>query len=103
MEMMKMKKRTNIIYLDKKCKKDAYCDRNEYFKKYGQFSYNGDFKGMMKNAPIVINIGGTYYYVDKLVPLFGSSSIRFEKFDRELRDPRSSEKCTLVAPTFIWR
>ena len=103
MEMKKMKKRNNIIYLDKKCKKDAYCDRNEYFKKYGQFNYNGDFKGMMKNAPIVINIGGTYYYVDKLVPLFGSSSIRFEKFDRELRDPRSSEKCTLVAPVFIWR
>ena len=112
-----MKKRNNIIYLDKKCKKDAYCDRNEYFKKYGlttslfgwtnttfgQFSYNGDFKGMMKNTPIVINIGGTYYYVDKLVPLFGSSSIRFEKFDRELRDPRSSGKCTLLPPAFIWR
>ena len=58
---------------------------------------------MTKNSPIVINIGGTYYYVDKLVPLFGSSSIRFEKFDRELRDPRSSEKGTLLPITFIWR
>ena len=75
----------------------------EYFKKYGEFSYNGDFKGMMKNAPIVINIGSTYYYVDKLVPLFGSSAIRFEKFERELRDPRSSGKCTLLPPAFIWR
>ena len=98
-----MKKMNNIIYLDKKCKKDAYCDRNEYFKKYGQFSYSGDLKGMMKNAPIVINIGSTYYYVDKLVPLFGSSAIRFEKFERELRDPRSSGKCTLLPPAFIWR
>ena len=57
----------------------------------------------MKNAPIVINIGGTYYYVDKLVPLFGSYAIRFEKFERELRDPRSSEKGTLLPPAFKWR
>ena len=52
----------NIIYLDKKYKKSAYCDRNEYFKRYGQFGYNSDFKGIIKNAPIVINIYGTYYY-----------------------------------------
>lgn len=96
-------KKCNIIYLDKRCKKAAYCDRNEYFKKYGQFSYNGDFKGMMKNSPMVINIGGTYYYVEKLVPLFGPSAIRFDKFERELRAPVSSKKDTLVPPTFIWR
>lgn len=93
-------KMNNVIYLDKKCKKAAYCDRDEYFKKYGQFSYKGDFKGMMKNAPLVINIDCTYYYVDKLVPLFRSSAIQLELFERELRDPKDSNN--LLAPTFIW-
>lgn len=89
----------NVIYLDSKCKKSAYCDRNEYFKKYGQFSYKGDFKGMMKNAPIVINIECTYYYFDKLVPLFRNSAIQLEEFERELRDPK---KNNLLPPIFIW-
>lgn len=90
----------NIIYLDSKCKKTAYCDRNEYFKKYGQFSYKKDFKGMMKNTPMVINIMGTYYYVDKLVPLFRSSAIQLELFERELRDPINSNN--LLPPIFRW-
>ena len=91
----------NVIYLDKKCKKAAYCDRDEYFKKYGQFSYKGDFKGMMKNAPLVINIECTYYYVDKLVTLFRSSATQLEEFERELRDPKDSNN--LLAPVFIWK
>ena len=97
MRVMKMKR--NVIYLDKKCKKSAYCDRNEYFKKYGQFSYKGDFKGMIKNAPIVINIDCTYYYFEKLVPLFRTSSIALENFERELKNP---EKNNLLPPIFKW-
>ena len=89
----------NIIYLDKKYKKSAYCDRNEYFKKYGQFGYNSDFKGIIKNAPIVINICGTYYYFEKLVPLYRTSSIALENFERELKNP---EKNNLLPPMFKW-
>ena len=95
-----MKKRNNIIYLDKECKRDAYCDRNEYFKRYGQFGYNSDFKGIIKNAPIVINIYGTYYYFEKLVPLFRTSSIMLENFERELKNP---EKNNILPPVFKWR
>lgn len=89
----------NIIYLDKKYKKAAYCDRNEYFKRYGQFGYNSDFKGIIKNAPIVINICGTYYYFEKLVPLHRTSSIMLENFERELKNP---EKNNILPPVFRW-
>ena len=54
---------------------------------------------MIKNAPIVINIDCTYYYFDKLVPLFRTSAIQLEEFERELRDP---EKNNLLPPIFKW-
>lgn len=84
------------IILKKECKKDAYCDREEYFKKYGEFDNNGCFKRMQVGAPLVININGAYYYYDKLVPYFGCISL--DEYGRELKSPANG-----LPPIFIWR
>lgn len=89
---MKMK-----IVLKASCKKDAYCDREEYFKKYGEYDGNGCFKRMQPGAPLVININGAYYYYDKLVPSFGC--IALDEYRMELKSPTSSG----FPPVFIWR
>ena len=91
-----MKKRTKII-LKAECKKSAYCDRNEYFKKYGEFDNQGCFKRLHNGSPLVINIDGAYYYYDKLVPFFGC--IALDEYRRELKDPINVG----TPPVFIWR
>lgn len=94
-----MKKSNYIkVYLDKDCKKKAYCDRNEYFTKYGEFDKNGSFKKMVIGAPKVINIQGTYYYIDKLKTTFQSKYL-FERFISELSSPTIGMKQVI----FIWR
>lgn len=94
-----MKKSNYIkVYLDKDCKKKAYCDRNEYFTKYGEFDKDGSFKKMVIGAPKVICIDGTYYYVDKLKTTF-QSKYMFERFISELNSPTIGMKQVI----FIWR
>ena len=88
---MKMK-----IVLKASCKKDAYCDREDYFKLYGVYDKQGCFKGMQNGAPLVINIDGSYYYYDKLVPFFGC--ITLDEYGRELKNPVNG-----LPPIFIWR
>ena len=89
-------KKTKII-LKASCKKDAYCDRDEYFKKYGEYDKQGCFKKMQEGAPLVINIDGIYYYYDKLIPAFGC--ITLDEYRRELKTPSKG-----IYPTiFIWR
>lgn len=88
--------RTKII-LKKDCKKSALCDRNEYFKLYSEVDNHECFKRMQKKPPLVINIDGSYYYYDKLVPAFGCTS--YDDYRRELLDPCSKE----LPPIFIWR
>lgn len=90
--MMKTK-----IVLKASCKKDAYCDRDEYFKKYGVYDKQGCFKGMQAGAPLVINIQGVYYYYDKLIPAFGC--ITLDEYRMELKSPTSGG----YPPVFIWR
>ena len=89
---MKMK-----IVLKASCKKDAYCDREEYFKKYGEYDGNGCFKRMQPGAPLVININGAYYFCNKLVPSNGC--IAFDDYLRELKNPSKG----VYPPVFIWR
>lgn len=89
--MTKMK-----IVLKASCKKDAICDREEYFKLYGVYDKQGCFKGMQNGAPLVINIEGTYYYYDKLIPAFGC--ITLDEYGRELKLPVNG-----CPPIFIWR
>jgi hypothetical protein len=89
--MMKTK-----IVLKASCKKDAYCNREEYFKLYGVYDKQGCFKGMQNGAPLVINIDGSYYYYDKLVPAFGC--ITLDEYGRELKSPVNG-----CPPIFIWR
>lgn len=89
-------KRTKIL-LKASCKKEAYCDRNEYFKQYGIYDNHGCFKRLQTGAPLVINIGGTYYYYDKLVPYFGC--LAFDSYRRELKAPFEG----LYPPEFVWR
>ena len=91
-----MMKRQKIV-LNAKCKKDAYCNRDEYFKLYGVYDKQGCFKGLQNGAPLIININGTYYYYDKLVPFFGC--ITFDEYGRELKSPSKGA----YPPVFIWR
>lgn len=89
-------KRQKII-LNSSCREDAICDREEYFKKYGEFDEKGCFKRMQTGSPLIINIGGTYYYYDKLVPFFGC--ITYDNYRRELKSPSKGKS----SPIFIWR
>jgi len=89
-------KRLKII-LSSSCKKDAICDREEYFKRYGEFDEKGCFKRMQKGAPLIINIGGSYYYYDKLVPFFGCTT--YDNYRIELKSPDKGK----FPPIFIWR
>lgn len=89
-------KRTKII-LKSSCKKDAYCDRDEYFKQYSEYDKQGCFKKLQNGAPLIINIGGTYYYYDKLVPFFGDTA--FDDYRRELKLPIAEG----FPPIFIWK
>jgi len=88
---------TKKIVLNAKCKKSAICDREEYFKKYGEYDNQGCFKRMRPGAPLVINIGGNYYYYDKLVPYFGCTS--YDDYRRELKSPYNKG----LEMIFIWR
>ena len=89
-------KKTKII-LKASCKKDAYCDRDEYFKKYGEYDKQGCFKNMQNGTPLVINIDGIYYYYDKLIPFF--ECITLDEYRRELKSPSKG----IYPPVFIWR
>lgn len=89
-------KKTKII-LKASCKKDAYCDRDEYFKKYGEYDKQGCFKNMQNGTPLVINIDGSYYYYDKLIPAF--ECITLDEYRRELKTPSKG----IYPPVFIWR
>ena len=86
------------ILLDKKCKSDAYCNRNEYFAKYSEFDKDGCFKRMIAGAPPVININGTYYYIDKLKPIFLSKQM-LERYIAEFRAPIFGTRYFV----FVWR
>ena len=90
-----MKMRTKII-LRKECKKAALCDRDEYFKKYGEYDKQGCFKKMQAGAPLIINIDGDYYYYDKLTPFFGC--VAYDEYRMELMSPVRG-----YPPVFIWR
>jgi len=86
------------IILDKNKSKNAICDREEYFKKYGEYDSNGEFRKLQNGAPIILNIDGYYYYFDKL-PVYRESETLYEDYRRELKNPSN-------IPTrvfFIWR
>ena len=85
------------IVLKASCKKDAYCDREEYFNLYGVYDKQGCFKGMQNGAPLVINIDGSYYYYDKLIPFFGC--VALDEYRMELKSPSNGA----YPPVFIWR
>lgn len=87
--------RTKII-LRKECKNAALCDRDEYFKKYSEYDKQGCFKKMQAGAPLIINIDGSYYYYDKLVPFFGC--VAYDEYRMELMSPMRG-----YPPVFIWR
>ena len=53
---------------------------------------------MVIGAPKVINIQGTYYYIDKLKTTF-QSKYMFERFISELNSPTIGMKQVV----FIWR
>lgn len=85
------------IILDKNKSKNAICDREEYFKKYGEYDNNGEFRKLQNGAPIIVNIDGTYYYYDKLIPAFGC--ITYDEYRRELKSPIAAG----LPPLFIWK
>lgn len=87
-----------VITLKASCKKAAYCNREEYFLKYGEFDKNGCFKGMQNGAPLILNIDGFYYYFDKL-EVYRESERLYEDYRRELKNPMNVPARVF----FIWR
>ena len=85
------------IILDKNKSKNAVCDREEYFKKYGEYDSNGGFRKLQNGAPLIVNINGTYYYYDKLIPAF--ECITYDEYRRELKSPTAVG----LPPLFIWK
>lgn len=85
------------IVLKASCKKDALCNREEYFNLYGVYDKQGCFKEIQNGAPLVVNIDGFYYYYDKLVPLF--RCLAYEEYRRELKSPIAAG----LPPIFIWK
>ena len=54
------------IYLDSSRRKSAIANREEWFETYSVYDSNGCFKKIATGAPIIINISGTYYNIEKL-------------------------------------
>lgn len=86
------------IYLDKNKRKQAICNREEYFLKYSKNTSRTNNYSLVKGAPLVINIDGIYYYYDKLPVLYSNG--KYENYRRELLFPSNDSK-DLVE--FIWR
>lgn len=88
-----------IIVLDKNKKWFAYCDRNEYFKKYGIYDNNGYFKKLADGCPVIICICGSYYYLNKLSEIVIHNNTVMDSFIRECKSPIP----VFTPPVFIWR
>ena len=87
------------IYLDKRQRKQATCNREEYFLKYSKNTSRTNSYSLSKGAPLIINIDGIYYYYDKL-PVLYSSKDEYENYRRELLLPSNGSKDLIE---FIWR
>lgn len=88
----------NKIYLDKKRRTEALCNREEYFMKYSEFDKQGSFKKITNGAPAILNIDGFYYYFDKLPVCRGSEDL-YEDYRRELKNPTNIPARVF----FIWK
>lgn len=88
----------NKIYLDKKRRNEALCNRDDYFMKYSELDRSGSFKKMTNGSPFVLNIDGFYYYFDKL-PVYRESESLYEEYRRELKNP-SNIKSKFF---FVWK
>lgn len=88
----------NKIYLDKKRRAEALCNREEYFMKYSEFDKQGCFKKIVNGAPVILNIDGHYYYFDKLPVCRGSEDL-YEDYRRGLKNPTNIHDRVF----FIWR
>lgn len=94
-----MRLNVSVIVLDKKRKSEAYMSRKDYFEKYSVLDSSGCFKSLIKGAPLLININGFTYLVDKLPVI--SNGAAFDNFYRELRNPTTTKPFERVI--FIWR
>lgn len=88
----------NKIYLDKKRRNEALCNRDEYFMKYSEFDRSGSFKKMTNGSPLVLNIDGSYYYFDKL-PVCRESENLYEDYRMDLKNPTNIHAKVF----FVWK
>ena len=88
------------IVLDSKRRNDARVDRNEYFKKYGIYDNNGNYKKMMVGAPIIICIEGSYYDLNKLSSICIKGGRMLDGFIMDCKNP---SKFSMTSIRFVWR
>ena len=73
-----MRKRICLKY---NLRNKAVANRNEWFEKYGiykkdEYTLQSYFDKITPGAPIIINILGTYYYLDRLFDIVDSGSYK---------------------------
>lgn len=90
------------IVLDTKRKNVARIDRNEYFKKYGIYDNEGNYKKLTVGSPVVICIDGLYYDLNKLCTICIKGKDLLEEFIRDCKAPIFDIGITTFIPKFIW-
>lgn len=81
-----------VIYLDRNemIKAGVIIDIKEYYNKYSLDKRNNTYS-MMQNAPIIMNVDGTYVSLTKLATLDIKGKYVIEQYLREVRNPIESK------------
>ena len=89
------------VYLSKKeaYEKGIVVDIKEYFNKYSKEKRNNSYS-MLQGAPLVINIEGTYVYLNKILTMDIKNKFLVEQLIAETRNPMNLEGLLI---RFKWR
>lgn len=82
----------NVIYLNRNelKKAGAIVDIREFYEKYSLDKRNNSYS-MLQNAPIIMNVDGTYVSLTKLATLDIKGKYIIEQYLREVRNPIESK------------
>ena len=82
----------DVIYLNRNelKKAGAIVDIREFYEKYSLDKRNNSYS-MLQNAPIIMNVGGTYVSLTKLATLDIKGKYLIEQYLREIRNPIESK------------
>lgn len=82
----------NVVYLNRNelKKAGAIVDIREFYEKYSLDKRNNSYS-MLQNAPIIMNVDGTYVSLTKLATLDIKGKYVIEQYLREIRSPIESK------------